>query len=43
MTQDEFVNEIKTNDAFAAKWGELGEGTYGGMWRAFPYFDKRKT
>jgi thymidylate synthase len=39
MTQDEFVNEIKTNDAFAAKWGELGEGTYGGMWRSFPYFD----
>ena len=38
MTQDEFVNEIKTNDAFAAKWGELGEGTYGGMWRNFPFY-----
>jgi thymidylate synthase len=38
MTQDEFVNEIKINPTFAAKWGELGEGTYGGMWRAFPYY-----
>lgn len=24
---------------FAVKWGELGEGTYGGMWRSFPYYD----
>jgi thymidylate synthase len=38
MTQDEFINEIKTNETFAAKWGELGEGTYGGMWRAFPFY-----
>lgn len=38
MTQEEFVNEIKTNSNFAAKWGELGEGTYGGMWRDFPFY-----
>lgn len=36
-TQDEFVQKIKEDAEFAKKWGELGEGTYGGMWRAFPY------
>jgi thymidylate synthase len=36
FTQEEFIEKIKTDDEFAAKWGELGEGTYGGMWRAFP-------
>ena len=39
LTQEEFVEKIKFDESFAAKWGELGEGTYGGMWRAFPYFD----
>lgn len=50
-TQDEFIQKIKDcpkyditsnnwNDArFAIEWGELGEGTYGGMWRKFPYYD----
>lgn len=48
-TQDEFIQKIKDcppyennkwEDArFAIEWGELGEGTYGGMWRAFPYYD----
>lgn len=33
----DFLNFIKRNEAFAKKWGELGEGTYGGMWRNFPY------
>lgn len=37
FTQTEFIHTIKTDAEFAAKWGELGEGTYGGMWRAFPY------
>lgn len=37
LTQDEFIEKIKTDNDFAAKWGELGEGTYGGMWRNFPY------
>ena len=27
---------------FAVKWGELGEGTYGGMWRNFPYYDNNQ-
>ncbi len=36
-TQDEFIQKIKTDSEFAKKWGDLGEGTYGGMWRAFPY------
>lgn len=37
--QDYFVQRIKDDPEFAEKWGNLGEGTYGGMWRAFPYAD----
>jgi len=40
LTQEEFIDRIKTNSEFAKQWGELGEGTYGGMWRAFPYYDE---
>lgn len=36
--QNEFIEKIKTDKEFAEKWGELGEGTYGGMWRAFPFY-----
>ena len=32
LTQEEFVNKIKTNDEFAKKWGELGK-IYGHGWR----------
>lgn len=39
ITQAEFIHNIKTSSEFAAKWGDLGDGTYGGMWRAFPYFN----
>jgi thymidylate synthase len=38
LTQEEFVALIKSDDKFAKEYGELGEGTYGGMWRAFPYY-----
>ena len=38
-TQDAFIEKIKTDDTFAKVYGELGEGTYGGMWRAFPHFE----
>jgi len=42
-TQAEFIHRIKTDAKFAEKWGELGEGTYGGMWRAFPYYVPRNA
>jgi thymidylate synthase len=37
-TQEQFIGHIKKDPEFAKQWGELGEGTYGGMWRAFPYY-----
>lgn len=38
LSEAEFIERIKTDDAFAKRNGELGEGTYGGMWRNFPTF-----
>ena len=34
MTQEEFINEIKTDNEFAKKWGELGS-IYGKQWRSW--------
>jgi len=35
----EFTQENWKEAEFAAVWGELGEGTYGSMWRAFPCYE----
>jgi len=34
LTQEEFIDKIKTNDDFAEKWGELGP-IYGKQWRSW--------
>jgi thymidylate synthase len=39
LTQEEFANKIKTNDAFAEKWGELGP-IYGKQWRNWNEFSE---
>ena len=38
LNQEEFINKIKTDDAFAETWGELGP-IYGKQWRKWGQFN----
>jgi thymidylate synthase len=40
FTKEEFIKEIKTNNEFAKKWGELGP-IYGKQWRKWNYQSKK--
>lgn len=43
LSQTDFIQKIKDSALFAKFFGDLGMGTYGGMWRAFPFYDGHES
>lgn len=43
LSQADFIRNVKESAGFAEFWGDLGMGTYGGMWRAFPFYNDYDT
>jgi thymidylate synthase len=39
LTMEQYINKIKTDDAFASKWGDCGP-IYGYQWRKWPIFNE---
>ncbi len=42
VSKERYLELVKKNPAFAKDFAELGEGTYGGIWRAFPFWDDQE-
>jgi thymidylate synthase len=40
LTMAEYVQKMKTDDKFAQKWGDIGEGGYGKLFRDFNGYDQ---
>lgn len=43
MTPLQFTDRVLGDKEFGDKWGDLGTGTYGSMWREFPHFEELGT
>jgi thymidylate synthase len=42
FTREQFDEKLRNDQEFVQRWGQLGQGTYGQMWRRFPYMDENE-